>query len=177
MVLSRLEDDRASLPYLIWYPSIAAKSTNREFYRLRPPMAPQILRACIVGGYYNLLVEILATVEPDEAVAEDTEAVGGFYKDALEQRVRELGGSLKKIKDSELWKIGSVTEMQRAHNTVYKEMDLSTNFEMLYDGIECNGSSIEMQASYTGKVEKLSKQQHRARLFGLATQNRAVAPV
>jgi hypothetical protein len=36
-------------PCSIWYPSIAVEASYRELYRLRPSMAPQILRACIAG--------------------------------------------------------------------------------------------------------------------------------
>lgn len=57
---SRQHDD----PYMIWYPSIAAESTYRELFRLRPSMAPQILRVCVAVGYTDLFKEVLYQSEP-----------------------------------------------------------------------------------------------------------------
>lgn len=95
-VLSRVEmaDVVPRDPYLIWYPSIAAESTYRELFRLRPCMAPQILRACIAGGYKTLFDEVLAKVEPDTVVVKDAEAAGGSFRDSVKRRISELGGKV-----------------------------------------------------------------------------------
>lgn len=48
-VADNSKDDHDDLPYLMWYPSIAAESTYRELFHLHPSMALQIERVSQVG--------------------------------------------------------------------------------------------------------------------------------
>jgi hypothetical protein len=150
-VLSRVNEiGWEGTPYLIWYPSIAAESTYRELFRLRPSMAPQILRACIAGEYITLFNNVIATVEPDRAVVRDAETAGGVFKEAVERRVREVGGTVKPLELHEGWQIRTTRELQSTSKWIPETLNkhaVGTGFELLYDGVQCDASVVEMLAS------------------------------
>ncbi|ROV95290.1 hypothetical protein VPNG_08964 [Cytospora leucostoma] len=157
-VLSRVVDTREyDLPYLIWYPSIAAEETYRELFRLRPSMAPQILRACMAGGkgYERLFQEILDTVEPDEAVVKEAKESGIYFRDAMAKRVVELGGEVRRLRGDESYKRCSRRSIERVSNTMPSARGvLSRNstagivsgFDLLYNGHQCASERFDMVA-------------------------------
>ncbi|KAH0363046.1 hypothetical protein KCU65_g7674, partial [Aureobasidium melanogenum] len=142
---SREYDD----PYLIWYPSIAAEPTYRELYRLRPSMAPQILRACIAGGYTDLFTEILCQTEPDQAVVNHANSSGGPFKDLVEQRVAELNGHIKELPSHEQWHRYSTRNLQGVRNWLRSGgfHSMGADFNGLYEGVYVNAELLELFAS------------------------------
>ncbi|KXT06319.1 hypothetical protein AC578_9174 [Pseudocercospora eumusae] len=73
-VLSKVTDCASDMPYLIWYPTLAAETTYRKLAEVSPGMVPQILRACVVANYSGLFDELIANTIPDEAVAKEYKA-------------------------------------------------------------------------------------------------------
>lgn len=145
------------LPYLIWYPSIAAEPTYRELYRLQPSMAPQILRSCLAGGrqYLSLFKEILNAVEPDKSVVKDAKETGGLFQDAMAERLLELGGKIKDLPETQYWKLGKRQDMEIVRNGLAHPREvlcgnstvgIATDFYMLYDGLEVNSDRFDMLA-------------------------------
>ncbi|KAK3350195.1 hypothetical protein B0T25DRAFT_261977 [Lasiosphaeria hispida] len=74
------------LPYLIWHPSIASKSTYRELARLKPEMKPQI----IAGNYDKLFEELLLDFMPDRAVDHAEDSSNWTFQKLLRQRLEKL---------------------------------------------------------------------------------------
>lgn len=151
-VLHRMQKPTAEHgdPYLIWYPSIAAESTYRELFRLRPSMAQQILRACIAGNYTNLFQEILLQVHPDQAVLSDATKAGKTFSEAVQNRLSDLGGEPKPISFHEHWKTKTVKQLQDVSNSVSQYTGygaISSDFDGLYEGFECNSQGIDVFAS------------------------------
>lgn len=145
------------LPYLIWYPSIAAVATYRELFRVQPTMAPQILRACLEGGakYLGLFEEILQAVEPDKAVVMHAKETGGAFQDAMSKRLEELGGKVKDLPGSEQWKVNMTRVMETVGNGLptprgvlgtNSTVGIATDFALLYDGLQCNSGLFDMVA-------------------------------
>lgn len=157
-VLARVVDAHESdLPYLIWYPSIAAETTYRELFRLKPSIAPQILRACMAGGggYESLFQEILDTVEPDEAVVGDAKASGVFFRDAMTKRVKELGGKVRQLKGSENYKGSTRRKLELVSNEMpsvrgvlsrNSTAGITAEFDLLYNGRQCVSERFDMVA-------------------------------
>lgn len=136
-------------PYMIWYPSIAAETTYQELFRLRPSMATQVLRACIAGNYPRLFKDVLFQTEPDLAVVADANAAGGFFEEHVEQRVAGLDGKVTPLPFHEPWKGRPLKELQKVSNSLSKTMGrtISSHFDGLYEGFQCNAEGIEMFAS------------------------------
>ncbi|KAK7741777.1 hypothetical protein SLS53_004841 [Cytospora paraplurivora] len=157
-VLTRVVDAReADLPYLIWYPSIAAETTYRELFRLQPSMAPQILRACMAGGarYERLFQDILDTVEPDEAVVKEAKESGIYFRDAMAKRVEELGGNIRKLRGNENYKRSSRRSIERVSNTLpsargvlsrNSTAGIESEFDLLYNRKQCDSGRFDMVA-------------------------------
>ncbi len=104
--LSRLTPDvpRTHLPYLIWYPAVAASSTYSEVARRCPAMRPAVLRAAIYSRDRALFDSLLDSVEPDpfllreaQAHDEDYDADGAqrqqpsYFTRRLVARAEQLG--------------------------------------------------------------------------------------
>ena len=62
-------NDPADRPYCIWYPGLATEDTYRELARRFPAMRYQVGRACAVGGYLSLFLEL--DLLPDVSIAEE----------------------------------------------------------------------------------------------------------
>ncbi|KLU91338.1 hypothetical protein MAPG_09859 [Magnaporthiopsis poae ATCC 64411] len=62
-------DDRAHVPYCIWYPDVASEETYRALARRYPHMRYQVGRACAVAGYVALYKEL--DLLPDVSIAEE----------------------------------------------------------------------------------------------------------
>jgi hypothetical protein len=116
---------------------------------MRPSMAPQILRACIAGRYVDLFKRILSEVQPDYAVLADANIAGGLFDDDIEKRVAELDGKVIRINWHEIWKRGSVKGLQVVSNKLsdYTSRAVSSDFDGLYEGYECNAAGIEVFGS------------------------------
>lgn len=144
-------------PYLIWYPSIAAHTTYRELFRLRPSMAPRILRACIAGGYAELFNDILFQTEPDDAVIADAKIAGEPFTSDVEQRMDELGGKVKPLEFYEQWKRQSTKELRIVSNALssFTGRAISADSDGLYEGDECNAQGVEVLASVPEHWRKL----------------------
>lgn len=153
--ISQMRDK--DLPYLIWYPSIAAESTYRELYRLQPSMAPQILRSCLAGGqrYFGLFKDILKAVEPDKAAVKDAEQTGGLFRDAMVQRLLELRGTINDLPGAEHWKLCLRQVMETVGNGLptprgvlsrNSTVGIATDFAMLYDGLQADSGLFDMVA-------------------------------
>ncbi|KAH8664681.1 hypothetical protein BX600DRAFT_464860 [Xylariales sp. PMI_506] len=56
-------------PYCIWYPDLATEDTYRELARRYPEMRYQVGRACAVGGYLDLYLEL--DLLPEVSLAEE----------------------------------------------------------------------------------------------------------
>ncbi|CAN8106453.1 unnamed protein product [Discula destructiva] len=145
------------LPYLIWYPSIAADSTYRELHRLQPSMAPQILRGCLAGGprYLGLFEEILQTVDLDRAVVSDVMETGGLFQQAMTERLGQVETKVKDLPGSEHWKLCLRRAMETVGNGLptprgvlgrNSTVGIATDFAMLYDGLQCNSNLLNMVA-------------------------------
>ncbi|GAB7356618.1 hypothetical protein MBLNU459_g7340t1 [Dothideomycetes sp. NU459] len=148
-VLHRMHPAKAQVfddPYLIWYPSIAAESTYDELFRLRPTMGPQILRACVAGGYTDLFEKICAQLEPDEVVVEEATVAGGLFKEVIERRVADVG-KIARIEDFEYWKRNSRRVMEIVSNSLEKDVHLTVFDDQLYNGLQCNAEEVEVLAS------------------------------
>ncbi|THX79853.1 hypothetical protein D6D05_04783 [Aureobasidium pullulans] len=144
------ETSPIDLPYLIWYPTIAAPSTYLELARRQPTMVPQILRSCIVANYTDLFDVLVANAVPDLAVlAEAEESSNRHYKARLDQRVLELGitPSIECYKE---WKMWSTRKLITSTTSLEKRMSpqlVGTNFPSLYNGIQCDATSVELMSS------------------------------
>ena len=62
-------DNPKERPYCIWYPGLATEDTYRELARRYPAMRYQVGRACVVGGYLSLFLEL--DLLPDASIAEE----------------------------------------------------------------------------------------------------------
>lgn len=141
------------LPYLIWYPSIAAPSTYRELARRKPQMAPQVLRACIVAGYAEVFDEVLAAAAkdgwvPDAAVVAEARHSGDRrYAAALEARLAELRrAEPAQVED---WKMRTHGELARCRTQIFRDVDaggFGSTYQSLYNGTDCDVSPYEMLA-------------------------------
>lgn len=149
-VLDRMDpakNKRCHEPYLIWYPSIAAESTYRELFRLRPTMGPQILRACIAGKYADLFDEVCAKLEPDRAIVDEATAAGGSFKAAVERRVSEVG-KVTPLGQFDYWKQHWYSALEPVDNHLHKWPWVRIDFDSLYyDGNECKAAWVEVVAS------------------------------
>ncbi|KAH8910646.1 hypothetical protein BR93DRAFT_923352 [Coniochaeta sp. PMI_546] len=176
-ILAPLEaPETIHLPYLIWYPKLARAETYRELARLQPKMAPQILRACIQGGegepamgprHTEVFDEVLAAWPevPDEAIMWDAgraaEEGGRHFKDALEQRIRDLGATgARPLGIHERWKVGYLRSSEgaterhvRAGLCFPRIEDISTGcWETLkYNGRHCEAGEVEFLTSLPDK--------------------------
>ena len=158
-VIARMEKKEFDDPYLIWYPCIAAESTYRELFRIRPSMSPQILRACIAGNYLDLFEETLAEIKPDVVVVEEANVAGGSFKHSMERRLHELAGCIAPIESFEHWKRGTRRELEVVGNGVSKTVGISTGFGLLYDGLQCNAEGVEVLASMPKEWREFPEQQ------------------
>lgn len=102
--LSRLtpEVPREHLPYLIWYPAVATRSTYREVARRCPSMRASVLRAAIYTRDRVLFDEFVDAVEPDpfllgeaqahdQDVEEDAPSPPSYFTRRLLERAEQLG--------------------------------------------------------------------------------------
>ncbi len=87
-VLSRVMDGKDEEPYLIWYPTIAQRSTYKHLAELKPQMRPQVVRACIVGDCQDLFDELVNHIVPDVALlAEAKQSSNLHYITTLNNRL------------------------------------------------------------------------------------------
>jgi hypothetical protein len=78
-------------PYCIWYPGLATEDTYRELARRYPSMRYQVGRACAVGGFQLLYLEL--DLLPDVSIAEEareakTEGSAAIFQHIMSQPVR-----------------------------------------------------------------------------------------
>lgn len=66
-------DNPEERPYCIWYPGLATEDTYRELARRYPAMRYQVGRACAVGGYLSLFLEL--NLLPEVSIAEEAREV------------------------------------------------------------------------------------------------------
>jgi hypothetical protein len=158
-VLAPVTPQEKRLPYLIWYPDLAAPTTYRELARRKPQMTPQILRACIHGdssGYKELFDELLAAWPevPDEAVVKDARlsADGSpHFTEALDRRIRELGATGPRRRELEWHLNPGCTVGSHSPSRLYKYMSMDTGLvgterTSLCSGLRCDVSSVELLA-------------------------------
>jgi hypothetical protein len=67
-------DNPEEMPYCIWYPGLATEDTYRELARRYPTVRYQVGRACAVGGYSSLFLEL--DLLPDATIAEEAREAG-----------------------------------------------------------------------------------------------------
>jgi hypothetical protein len=133
------------LPYLIWWPDVAAVSTYRELYRLHPCMAPQILRACMAGGpqYLQLFEHILNQTTPDEAVLFAAKGhVDPYYHARVAQRIANVGGEIPKVAG---WKTSypGVRSRGSAEFPHSLEKTIQTGWEACNDSLQCDVRDLD----------------------------------
>ncbi|KAK4496946.1 hypothetical protein PRZ48_011395 [Zasmidium cellare] len=148
-VLSRVDVRNAHLPYLIWYPTIAAPTTYRKLAETAPKCLPQVLRACIVGDYVDLFDELVGNVEPDEAILKEASLSSNrHYEEALLDRAEVVG--MKKIASYERWKMCTRRSLEGSSTTLHKVMGWTGPWTdsglSLYNGSKCDGSEVELLA-------------------------------
>lgn len=148
-VLDRMMSKKHRDPYLIWYPSIAAESTYRELYRIRPSMAPQILRTCMAGGYKALFEHVLSSTVPDKAVMAHAKKNGGIYLELLEQRLDLLNRKAESLACHETWKHMPISDLLTTSSSLWEAdvRSLGTTFDGLYERYACNAGAVEMLLS------------------------------
>lgn len=62
------------MPYCIWYPGFATEDTYRDLVRQYPQLRYNVGRACAVGGFLNLYLEL--DLLPDVNIAEEAREAG-----------------------------------------------------------------------------------------------------
>lgn len=79
----------------------------------------------------------------------DANISGGSSKDDIEKRVAELNGKVIRINWHEVWKRGSIKGLQVVLNKVsgHTSRAISSDFDGLYEGLECNAAGIEVFGS------------------------------
>lgn len=106
------DDDKKSLPYLIWYPEIAKAETYKALAHRVPEMREACVRAAIYAGYSELFDELLLLpgVVPNRYLMAEAERTSNpqRFLSALKSRADELG--IKMDSYSEVWKLVSVKD-------------------------------------------------------------------
>ncbi|KAL4879467.1 hypothetical protein BJY04DRAFT_220063 [Aspergillus karnatakaensis] len=101
------EPDEDCLPYLIWYPHIADRSTYEELARRRPAMKAQAARACMVANYRESYDRINPT--PDWFLVDQAEKLADtrpYYLEDLQRRAEQMGIDVTEYPDmDDRWKI------------------------------------------------------------------------
>jgi hypothetical protein len=133
-------------PYLIWYPSVARESTYRKLYELRPSMAPQIMRACIEGGYTHLFSSILASTTPSADVASHAQRAGEPFSSLTSQRISELGGQENLTQDPLFWKIHKLDDFKKVSNAIDPWPYFGSGQYGIMEGYICNAENAEVFA-------------------------------
>lgn len=98
------------------------------------------MRACIEGGhgYETLFSEILATIEPDIAVAEAAADKGGFFKETMDERIREVGGRVR-LFSYDFWRREAVRGECRVTTLLSRTVGVSTGQDsILWYGRQCD---------------------------------------
>ena len=108
------QDDRESLPYLIWYPDVASAETYRALAHRVPAMREACVRAAIYANYSNLFDELLLLdgVVPNPYLLTEAEMSSNpHFLSALQSRADQLGVKMARStldSSSEPWKLVSV---------------------------------------------------------------------
>jgi hypothetical protein len=168
-VLKLTDEHRNELPYLIWYPALAAETTYAELACRNPGMRQAVTRAAIIGNMPNLFNKLMAedlSFCPDGFVlAEAESSPHANYRIAIEQRAEELGLDLSFKATSEKqghedWKWYSVRP-DASHFSAYPRTrnlidsivgpgDIAAgreNMATIYNGMGCDASAVEMFVS------------------------------
>lgn len=145
-VLSKVSSD--NLPYLIWYPTIAAPTTYRKLARIAPQTIPQVLRACIVADYVDLFDELSTDAIPDDTILNEAAlSPNRNYEEALLARVAVVGK--RKIEPYEEWKRGTHRELNGSAIDVHMSrvwLTPSTHPYTFYNGHRGDVSRLELLA-------------------------------
>ncbi|KAK0649925.1 hypothetical protein B0T16DRAFT_457287 [Cercophora newfieldiana] len=160
------------LPYLIWYPTLAAETTYAELARRLPQMRQAVARAAVFGGMRTLFDSLLdadANFCPDWFVLLEATANpnGAHYRAAIEARAAVLGVDMsdevaRRRHSHEDWKRYSVgadtgrslfSAFPRSsnrlgpgwgHGIVLADRE---NIEAIYNGVGCDASMVELAAT------------------------------
>lgn len=74
-------DSPDEMPYCVWYPGLATEDTYRALARRYPTLRYQVGRACAVGGYLALYLEL--DLLPDVSIAEEARESGNDGSTAI----------------------------------------------------------------------------------------------
>lgn len=146
------QTDWMAVPYLIWYPTVAAPSTYLELATRLPDTRPQVLRACIVGDYQEVFDQILVDAVPDRAVQAEANLSGNkHYATAITRRLArlKLTSAPAPVPYWQILPLTSITRPNHAAPQVSKGVPLNSqmirhNFEALYDGLECVSAALDL---------------------------------
>ncbi len=73
------------MPYCVWYPGLATEDTYRDLACRYPSLRYQVGRACAVGGYLALYLEL--DLLPDVSVAEEAREAGNDGSTAIFEHI------------------------------------------------------------------------------------------
>lgn len=73
------------MPYCIWYPGLATENAYRDLARRYPELRYQVGRACAVGGYLTLYLEL--DLLPDVCIAEEAREAGNDGSTAIFEHI------------------------------------------------------------------------------------------
>lgn len=69
-------DHANQMPYCVWYPGFATKETYRALAQRYPALRYNVGRACAVGGFLDLYLELELDLLPDVSIAEEAREAG-----------------------------------------------------------------------------------------------------
>ncbi|KFY34087.1 hypothetical protein V494_07071 [Pseudogymnoascus sp. VKM F-4513 (FW-928)] len=148
-----LDDD---LPYNIYYPSWPTSTTLEELLRLKPCMAPQIARVCIVTDRQSLYDDI--KVYPDRFLLYEARySSNPHYLADILRRAQELNVNLDDESDWPEWKIHSWQDRTEASKDW--KFDYISFFNRDYTA-EMAGDMPDQRGMYEGEYANLGYINH-----------------
>lgn len=165
--LSRISPDSnpASLPYCIWYPTLACKATYWKLVQLNPSMKPAAARACIVADYQFTYDRIDPDPDPF-LLREARDSTNPHYLQDIERKVSQLDDTSIMEHDGsyEGWKTVTRKGMfEKTSSYLYENVTnysavMESGWGMPYDGVVADMSDVELFVCAPEELRHLEKE-------------------